>query len=129
MKVLNLIIANWDFILLIIAAVAAVVFAIFKGNKPVVMRMLYHLVIEAEQIYGSGMGSMKLSAVINDIYPRLPAVIKIFITDDMLVKWVETALENAKEAWKKNAALDEYVKKSTEGVQKGVQSVEADQIE
>lgn len=33
MNVLNFIIANWDFILLIVAAVVAVVFAIFKGTS------------------------------------------------------------------------------------------------
>ena len=33
MNVVNFIIANWDFILLVLAAVAAVVFAVFKGNK------------------------------------------------------------------------------------------------
>ena len=126
MKVLNLIIENWDFILLIVAAAAAVIFAIFRGNKSVVMRILYSLVNEAEQVYGSGTGSLKLAAVINVIYPRLPAVIKIFITDDMLVKWVETALKNAKEAWKENAALDEYVKKPTDGAQNDAQSEEKD---
>ena len=107
MKVLDFIFMNWDFIVLIVAAVVAIIFAIFKGNKSVVMRMLYSLVTEAEQAYGSGTGALKLAAVIDAIYPRLPAVIKIFITDDMLVKWVETALAKAREAWKENAASDE----------------------
>lgn len=39
MNVVNFIIANWDFILLVVAAVAAVVFAVFKGNKSVVMKI------------------------------------------------------------------------------------------
>ena len=51
-------------------------------------------------------------------------VIKLFITDETLVKWVETALETAKEAWKKNAALGEYVKKPAKGAQNDAQSVE-----
>ena len=114
MNIINFLVANWDFILLIVAAVAVIVFAIFKGNKSVVMRILYSLVIEAEQTYGAGTGSLKLAAVIDAIYPRLPAVIKMFITDEMLVKWVEEALTAAKEAWAKNAALAEYVKQPTE---------------
>ena len=105
MKVLNVIIANWDFILLIIAAASIVLYAIFKGNKSVVMRMLYSLVTNAEWVYGSGTGSLKLAAVIDTIYPNLPTIIKAFISDKTLVKWVEEALAAAKEAWEKNPAL------------------------
>ncbi len=123
MNVLNFIVKNWDFILLIVAALAAVIFAIFKGNKSVVMRMLYSLVTEAEQFYGAGTGSLKLAAVIDTIYPNLPAVIKLFITDKTLVKWVEEALKAAKEAWEKNSAIAEYVKKPAENAQNDAQSV------
>lgn len=123
MKVLNFIIENWDFILLIIAAVASVVYAIFKGNKSVVMRMLYALVTDAEQAFGSGTGSLKLAAVIDLIYPKLPAIIKTFITDETLVRWVEEALAKAKEAWEKNPALLEaYAEKPTESAQNNAQS-------
>jgi len=124
MNVLNFIINNWDFILLIVAAVAAIVFAVFKGNKSVVMHMLYALVTDAEHVFGAGTGSMKLAAVIDAIYPKLPAVIKLFITDDTLVRWVETALVAAKEAWAKNSVITEPVEDSTEGAQNDAQRVE-----
>lgn len=111
MNVLEFIATNWDFILLIVAAVAAVVFFAFKGNKSVVMRMLYVLVTEAERIYGGGTGSLKLAAVIDEIYPKLPAVLKLFISEKTLTKWVEDALAAAKETWKQNAAIAEYIEK------------------
>lgn len=116
MNVLKFFVENWDFLLLIVAAIAAVVFAIFKGNKSVVKRMLYSLVTEAEHIYGAGTGDLKLAAVIDAIYPSLPAVIKLFISDETLVKWVEEVLETAKEAWKQNAAIAEYVAKPADTV-------------
>lgn len=119
MNVLNFIIANWDFILLIIAAVAAVVYAIFKRNKSIVMRMLYALVTEAEQALGAGTGSLKLAAVVDIIYPKLPAVVKAFISDEILVRWVEDALAAAKEAWKKNPALLEAYKEKPAEPQNG----------
>jgi hypothetical protein len=121
MNVLNFIFTNWDFILLIIAAAAAITYAIFKGNKSIVMRMLYSLVTEAEQIYGAGTGSLKLAAVIEFIYPKLPTIIKIFISDKTLVKWVEEALAAAKEAWEKNPALLAAVKPA-ENAQNDAQS-------
>nr|DAF88463.1 MAG TPA: holin [Siphoviridae sp. ctdHi7] len=111
MNVVNFIIANWDFILLVVAAVAAVVFAVFKGNKSVVMKMLYALVTEAEKNLGGGTGSLKLATVIETIYPKLPAVIKAFVTDAMLEKWVEEALAAAKTTWEKNAKIAEYIEK------------------
>lgn len=117
MNVLTFIVANWDFILLIVAAVAAVVYFSFKGNKSVVMRMLYSLVTEAEREFGGGTGSLKLAAVISIVYPKLPAVIKLFITETTLVKWVEEALAAAKEAWAKNAALAEFIKPETQTIE------------
>ncbi len=129
MNVLNFIVQNWDFILLIVAAVAAIVFAIFKGNKSVVMKMLYSLVTEAEQIYGAGTGSLKLAAVIDAIYPKLPAVIKAFVSDKTIVKWVEEALAAAKDAWQKNDAIADYIKKPAEEAAGNAQPVEKTEAE
>lgn len=109
MNVIEFILANWDFILLIVAAVSAVVFAVFKGNKSVVMKMLYALVTEAEKDFGSGTGSLKLASVIETIYPKLPAVIKMFVTDKTLQKWLEDALATAKSTWEKNANIANYI--------------------
>lgn len=109
MNVINFILANWDFILLIVFAIVALLFAIFKGNKSVVMKMLYALVTEAEKDLGSGTGSLKLATVIEAIYPKLPAIIKMFITDKTLQKWIEDALAAAKSAWEKNTNIANYI--------------------
>lgn len=114
MNVLEFIIANWDFLLLIAAAVAAVIYFAFKGNKSVVMKMLYALVTEAEKEYGNGTGALKLATVISEIYPKLPSVLKVFVNEKILTKWVEDALAAAKEAWKQNAAISDYIEKSVE---------------
>ena len=116
MNVVEFIVVNWDFLALIAAAIAALVYFTFKGNKSVVMKMLYALVTEAEKAYGSGTGALKLATVIAEIYPKLPPMIKMFITEKTLTKWVEDALEKAKEAWKKNAALAEYIAKPCDAV-------------
>lgn len=117
MNAINYIVANWDFILLIVAAVAAILFAIFKGNKSVVMKMLYAMVTEAEKNMGGGTGSLKLASVIEAIYPKLPTVIKMFVTDTMLKKWVEDALVAAKDAWAKNANIAQYIAPTKETAQ------------
>lgn len=55
MNVINFVLANWDFILLIVAALAAMVYAIFKGNKSVVMKMLYAMVTEAKRTWAAAL--------------------------------------------------------------------------
>ncbi len=114
MNVINFIIENWDFILLIAAAVAAVVYFVFKGNKSVVMKMLDALVTEAEKEFGGGTGSLKLASVVAEIYPKLPAVIKMFITEEILTNWIEDALDAAKDKWRQNAAIAQYIGQTTE---------------
>ena len=109
MNVINWIINNWDFILLIVAAIAGIVFAIFKGNKTVIMKMLFSLVTEAEKEYGGGTGALKLAEVLNKIYPKLPAIVKTFVTADRLTKWVEDALAIAKAKWESNNAIAAYI--------------------
>lgn len=109
MNVIQFIMGNWDFILLIVLAALALIWAIFKGNKSVVMKMLVSLVTEAEKNFGGGTGTLKLASVIATIYPKLPAIIKAFITDGMLTKWVEEALIIAKEKWKTNSNIKAYI--------------------
>lgn len=114
MQVINFIITNWDFLLLIVLSVAAVVFYAFKGNKSVIMKMLYALVTEAEKELGGGTGSLKLASVIAKIYPHIPAVVKMFITEETLTQWIEEALLKAKEEWARNPALlTAYIEKNT----------------
>ena len=109
MNILNFLIENWDFLLLIVLAVAAVGYFSFKGNKSVITKMLHALVTEAEATFGSGTGSLKLAAVIAEVYPKLPAVIKLFITEATLTKWIEDVLAAAKKEWANNSALAEYI--------------------
>lgn len=109
MNIINFIQAHWDIITLVIVATAALVFAIFKGNKSVVMSMLFSLVTDAEKNFGSGTGALKLASVITEIYPKLPTVIKTFISAQTLQKWVEDALAMAKKKWEDNANIKAYI--------------------
>lgn len=109
MNVINFVIEHWDIITLVIAALSAIVYAIFKGNKSVVMSMLFSLVTEAEKSFGTGTGSLKLASVINQVYPKLPTIIKTFITSETLIKWVEEALVLAKKKWEENLNLQAYI--------------------
>ena len=126
MNVINFFLSHWDIITLVIAAIAVIVVAIFKGNKSVVMSMLFSLVTDAEKNLGSGTGALKLAQVITEIYPKLPVVIKTFITADTLQKWVEDALAMAKKKWEDNANIKAYIEPPvTQGDTEGTTDTQA----
>ncbi len=109
MNILNFLLANWDSVIVVIVFIALLVFLILKGKKSVVYKILYNLVTEAERQYGGGTGTLKQSAVINWIYERLPAIVKIFITVGTLERWVDEVVEQAKVEWEKNASIKDYI--------------------
>ena len=128
MNIIKFITSNWDFILLILAAVSAVGFFAFKGNKSVIMKMLYALVTEAERELGGGTGPLKLATVIAQIYPKLPSVLKMFLSEKTLTKWVNDALVAAKETWEENAAIAEYIEKPGESEPEAAKAFPADSM-
>lgn len=105
MSILNFLATNWDSVLVVAVVIAIVTFLIVKKQWGVLDKMLFALVTWAEREYGGGTGNLKLAAVIEKIYPRIPAVIRLFITPDALVRLIEKALEKAKLEWGQNPAL------------------------
>lgn len=105
MSIINFLVANWDSVLIVAVVIAFVVFLIVKKQWAVLDKMLFALVTWAEREYGGGTGNLKLAAVIEKIYPRIPAVIRFFISTDALVRLIEKALEQAKLQWGQNPAL------------------------
>lgn len=105
MSIINFLVANWDSVLIVAVVIAFVVFLIVKKQWAVLDKMLFALVTWAEREYGGGTGNLKLAAVIEKIYPRIPAVIRLFLSPDALVRLIEKALEQAKLQWGENPAL------------------------
>ena len=104
---IDFITTHWASILVILAFIAVIVVLALRGKKQIIYRMLYALVTEAEEKYGSGTGSIKFAEVMTKIYGKLPVIIKVFITYDKLTDWIEKALTEAKEDWKKKAEITE----------------------
>ena len=94
---------NLILLIILIAVIAAVAVLAYRGKKQIIFKMIYALVNEAEEIYGSQTGKRKFAYVMEQIYARLPAFIRLFITYQTLEKWIEQALAEAKEFWKQKA--------------------------
>lgn len=109
MNILNFLLQNWDSVLVVIAAVAGVIVLIAKKQYTVLDKIILTLVTEAEKKYGGGTGAVKLAAVIEWLYPKIPAVIRLFLSSAQLEKLIERVLTEAKERWEKNPNLAAYI--------------------
>ena len=105
MKIFEFIINHWSDILLILAAVASLVYAIYKKDLSLVRQQLFSFVTEAEKEYGDGTGVLKLASVVTVIYPRLPKLFKTLVTETKLVSIIEDVLSEAKKKWESNKKL------------------------
>jgi hypothetical protein len=105
MNFLKLLAENWDSVLVVLVVIAAIAAIIVKKKWDLLDKILFTLVTWAEREFGGGTGELKLTAAIGKLYPKIPAVIRIFMTQDALVTLVERALTAAKEKWKTNPQL------------------------
>ena len=110
MDILNLIVNNWDSVLVVLAVVGVLVFLLVRGNKKVVYKILYSLVTEAEKQYGGGTGTLKQATVIGWVYDRLPAVVRMFVSAKTLAKWVDEVVETAKAHWDNGILCIEFAR-------------------
>ena len=106
---IDFLLSNWDSVLVVVVLAAVLVFLSYKGKRGVVDEIIYRVVTELEREYASGTGNLKLAAAIETIYPKLPAVIRVFMTANRLKEWIEKGLTEAKERWAKNSALASYI--------------------
>ena len=109
MKILAFLLANWDSVLVVLAFLALIVVLIKRGETKVLNKVLFSLVTQAERKFGGGTGKLKLAAVSDWIYQRIPAVLKLLFSEKDIEKLIENALEEAKKAWGTNGNLAAYI--------------------
>ena len=94
-------------LLVVLAILAIFILLALRGKKQIIYKMLYALIDEAEEFYGSKTGKLKFSYVLEKLYARLPSIIKIFISYKTLEKWIEKALVEMKEYWAERATTED----------------------
>ena len=104
---IDFIATHWASILVVLAVIAVIVILALKGKKQIIYKMLYILIDEAEELFGSKTGKVKFSYVLGAIYDKLPAIIKVFVTYSTIETWIENALADMKEYWKEQAEITE----------------------
>ena len=109
MAIVNFLLSYWDSVLVILLLIAGVLFLVKRGETKILENILYSLVTQAEKEFGDGTGSLKYAAVVDWIYQRIPAVLKLIFTEKNLNAMIEDALAKAKEQWAKNNNLQGYI--------------------
>lgn len=73
------------------------------------------LVTDAEIAYGAGMGVLKRSYVIDELYKRIPDEYQKYITEKNLDDIIDVALEKAEGLWNGNSKVSRLVYGGTHG--------------
>jgi len=105
MKIVEFLLVNWDSVAIVVLMLGVITFLIIKKQWGILDKMLFALVTWAEREYGGGTGNLKLAAVIEKVYPHIPAIIRLFLSTGALEKMIEKALEEAKKRWEQNPVL------------------------
>lgn len=105
--------ANWDSVLVVLTFLVFAVVLIKHGQTKILKKILFNLVTQAEKQFGGGTGSMKFAAVADWIYQRIPAVMKLLLTEQDIADMIEAVLEEAKKAWGANDNLKGYIEAPT----------------
>jgi hypothetical protein len=105
MKILTFLAENWDSAVLIAGAVAALVVVIVKRRWDLLDKILFALVTEAERQFGDGTGQLKMAAVVTQVTPYIPSILRVFVTQERLEALVTKALDEAKLKWAANPKL------------------------
>lgn len=114
MNIIQFLFANWDSVLVILAFLALIVVLVKHGETKVLNKVLFSLVTQAEKQFGGGTGKLKLAAVSDWIYQRIPAILKLLFSEKDIESMIETALEEAKKAWGNNENIAAYIEPTTE---------------
>lgn len=102
MKIINFIFENYSEIFIVFLLISPIVYLTKNNNLSYLKAELFSLVNEAEKIYGSKTGELKLMYVVKSIYKKMPLSLRTFMNENQLKKIIEKVLEKYKEFLKKN---------------------------
>lgn len=86
----------WTWIVGIAVVIIALAVLWYFKKVPLVKRILYAMVCEAEKQFGSGTGEVKYATVIYMFYYRMPVFVRVVFTPAMISKWIEDAVTKLK---------------------------------
>lgn len=110
MIIIKFLIEHWSDVTLIFGVIGGLIAVIRHGEISILRNIGLNFVTEAEKLYGSGVGILKKSVVLEWLYDNVPTYLKPLFTEKTLGKLIDDIiLPTAKEYWAKNPAMLEYI--------------------
>lgn len=85
-------------IILIVACIITLLTLWYKIQKDGLRETVIKLIVIAEKNFGSGEGKKKMEMVVSNIHKVLPTPLRLFLSEDMIINFVQTIFNEIKEA-------------------------------
>jgi len=92
-SMMNFLTNHWVDLLAVFVFVGLLIALWMRGKKGMVIHIIRVLVAQAEKEFGSGTGAIKLQAVWDGIYQRLPWTVRILFPQSVLSEYIEDAVK------------------------------------
>lgn len=96
MHIINLLIqllaTYWLDLVIVMAFTIICLLLLKRGRKDLVARIIYGLVVQAEQQLGSKTGQEKYAHVMAQVYAKLPLILRLLFTKDDIELFLEDAV-------------------------------------
>lgn len=129
MNIINWILGNWFLVVVFMCFFGCFILYIRKFFKlptneqiKVIKDFIYTLVLSAEKELGSSTGQAKLATVIQKFYSTCPIDLRKFMTEKMIIDFIEESVERMKKYFENNPVAQENILKV--GVSNGNSSKE-----
>ncbi|HZJ78876.1 MAG TPA: hypothetical protein VFD52_08770 [Clostridia bacterium] len=105
----NIILSNYEFILLTIAIVCTIIARLVNEELCSSKNRLFELITNAEKNYGGGTGALKKAAVVAEFSKSLSLLLKTFLGSNGISTMIEKALTHAKAVWAESGQICSYI--------------------
>lgn len=93
---LQIVSSYYIYIVLFLLAAGASLYGYKSGNYAFVKQMVLVLVVEAEKQLGSGTGELKYVTVVEKLYSKMPAILRLLYSKQQIDSLIEDAVEYLK---------------------------------
>jgi hypothetical protein len=95
-------------ILVVVAFVAVLGYLVKIGKTDTVKKIILSLVVQAEKALGSGTGELKYAFVVDALYSKLPAIIRLLYSKKEINQFIEDAVQELKKTLDSGNTLSSY---------------------
>lgn len=86
----------WLDVAIVVLFLGFLAYLLKKGKVDLVKRIVYYLVVRAEQQLGSKTGPLKYAMVIAAVYDKLPVLLRLVFTKAEIDKFIDGAVQDLK---------------------------------